>query len=72
MNFYVVLQNLIGYFNKFRIMEEFCEDISARLRCLSPDFDNERYQDDACVTKTSMEQVKNFLLCVIFSEYERR
>lgn len=38
-------------------MEEFCEEFSARLRCLSPDFDSERFHDDAFVTKTSLEQV---------------
>lgn len=39
-------------------MEEFCEEFTSRLRCLSPDFDSERYQDDACVTKTSLEQIQ--------------
>lgn len=36
-------------------MDEMFEDICS-LRCLSSDFSSERYSDDACVTKTSLEQ----------------
>lgn len=38
-------------------MEEFCEGFSSKLRCLSPEFVNEEYFDDECITKTSVDQV---------------
>ncbi|KFM72092.1 Protein farnesyltransferase subunit beta, partial [Stegodyphus mimosarum] len=39
-------------------MDEFCENLSEKLRCLSPNFDSQRYDDDEFETATSAEQIE--------------
>ncbi|XP_035223384.1 protein farnesyltransferase subunit beta-like isoform X1 [Stegodyphus dumicola] len=39
-------------------MDEFCENLTEKLRCLSSDFDEQRYDDDDFETATSAEQIE--------------
>ncbi|XP_054717750.1 protein farnesyltransferase subunit beta-like [Uloborus diversus] len=39
-------------------MDDLCEEFCSRLRCLSPNFQAERYQDDNFETFTSVEQIE--------------
>lgn len=38
-------------------MDDLCDNFASQLRCLSPSFEKEHYQDEGCVTATSVQQI---------------